>query len=240
MGCHQRGFNRELSCSCLARPRSILHFFCLLIKGKVHKRRNFKTSLCIFYSSCSVWAEIFDLLTTEFWKYLRTSDVLSIVLREVFNFRWGSLEFATLLRSLMVSIGPVRKSEVFRRQNTFCSQKISTVLEGRIADWGETNMSTVGSVFNFLPHSCILSTSSAWRGKGHPHILFQLCVEFRPFCRCETLMPFLLKTSGCLWNMSFNRRIIVINWAIQAVIVLSVSWLIFKMFILGLFSFHNG
>lgn len=40
--------------------------------------------------------------------------------------------------------------------------------------------------------------------------------------------------------MSFNRRIIVINWAIQAVIVLSVSWLIFKMFILGLFSFHNG
>ena len=44
------------------------------------------------------------------------------------------LEFFMILGSPMVSIGPMKNSEVFGRQNTFRSQKISTILEGGIAD----------------------------------------------------------------------------------------------------------
>lgn len=44
------------------------------------------------------------------------------------------LKFFMILGSPAVSIGPMKKSKVFGRQNTFRSQNISTILEGGIAD----------------------------------------------------------------------------------------------------------
>lgn len=58
--------------------------------------------------------EVFEVV--DFSKYLRTSNVLSIVLRKVKISILGEniLEFVVILSSLMASIGSVRKAKVFR------------------------------------------------------------------------------------------------------------------------------
>lgn len=142
---------------------------------------------------------------------------------------WSWLRYLVLWWLVLVQRGNIKCSG----DNTFCSQKISTILEGGIEDFDEANILLFFSL-QFLGHTVVFWVYP-WseEEKAITIVLFQLYIVFYPFCRCETLMLFLLKTLGCLWNMPFNRRIIVINWLIQVIVVLAD-------FFRGLFSFYSG
>lgn len=79
---------------------------------------------------------------------------------------WNLLRYLVLWWLVLVQRGNLKCSG---DDNTFCSQKISTILEGGIENFDEANISTLLQSSISWPHSCILSIPLEWRGKGCYH-----------------------------------------------------------------------
>lgn len=192
----------------------ILYFFYFLFTERVHKR-NFETS-CIYIFYFSVWIELFDLFTVNFWKYLDLSHVLSIVLRE--------LKFSILGEEILESVMILLWWLVLVQwRNLKCSGDRILFVAERFQQFCKVELQIwIKQTFLLLLQSLISCSSYLYcefalglkRKRAIPIILFQLHIEFHILFADVKLGWLSFKNIRMLWNVS-NRRIIAINWTIQ-------------------------